>query len=110
MTYPDISSINMTDDLGNLLVYVNNDLTNGYFSPLVLGAFFLIVFIGGFIMQMRLSGRGRPDYSFATAGFLTTGLAVLMSMKTGLLSSNYLLICIAISILGVVWLILGREN
>lgn len=103
MTYADLSTVNATTDLSNLLLYVNN-LTNGYAMPSVLVAFFLIIFLGGSFYQIRFRGDARWDFSFAVAGFITFGMAMIMSQKNGLLNPLYLLVSLAVAILGAVWL------
>lgn len=108
MTYPDISTVNATNDLSNLLVYAN-EVTNGLFAPGVLLAFFIIILIAGFFAQMRFKGSTRFDFSFTAAGFATFGFAVIMSLKTGLLNPIYLFISLAVAILGVVWIYLASE-
>lgn len=107
--YPDISTINATDDLSNIIIYAN-DLTGGVLSPLILLSFFIIIFLGSFFAQFRFSGRGRPEISFAVAGFATFGMAVLMSMKNGLLDWIYLLITLAVAVLGAAWLYFSSND
>jgi hypothetical protein len=105
--YPDMSTINNTD-LSNILVYAN-DLSDGYLSPGTLMAFFMIIAIGSFFMQKRFTGRGRFELSFAAAGFSTTGMAVLMSLKEGLLDVQYLIISIIVSVIGAIWLYFQQD-
>lgn len=108
MIFPDLSSVNATSDLSNLLVYVNT-ITNGIAMPAVLLAFFFIVLIGSFYAQSRLTGKQRIDVSFVVAGFVTFALALIMSLKTGLLNVIYLVFSLAILMIGVMWIFLGKE-
>lgn len=108
MTYAGLDTVNATTDLSNLLLYVN-DLTNGYAMPSVLFAFFFIVFLGGAFYQIRFRGSARFDFAFAVAGFGTFGLAMIMSSKNGLLNPLYLLITIAVAILGAIWLYFSQD-
>lgn len=106
--YPTLDSVNTTGDLSTLLVYANV-LTNGVLMPAILGAFFLIVLLGSFIMQIRFRGDARPEVSFAVASFTTFGFAVLMSIKNGLLNPIYLYVTISVSILAVLWLVFSED-
>ena len=109
MTYQTLADVNATTDVSNLLVYAN-DLTGGILMPLILLSFFIIICIGSFFMQMRFSGRGRFEMSFAVAGFATFGLGVLMSSKNGLLNPTYLIISLGAAILGVAWLYFSSDS
>lgn len=105
--YPDMGTINNTD-LSNILVYANN-LTDGYLAPMILAAFFIIVAVGSFFMQQRFTGRGRFELSFAAAGFVTVGFAVLMSLKEGLLPTHDLIISIVVAVIGAIWLYFSQD-
>lgn len=107
-TYKTLADINATTDVSNLLLYVN-DITNGWAMPSVLFGFFWITFLAGIFMQMRFKGSTRMDFSFAAAGFATFGLAVLMSLKNGLLNPVYLFISLGVAILGAVILYLSQD-
>lgn len=108
MTYPTLETVNATTDLSNIFIYVN-EITNGYAMPSVLGAFFLIIMLGSIFAQLRFKGTVRPDFAFAVAGFASFGLAVLMSLKNGLLNPAYLMISLALAILGALWVYLSGE-
>lgn len=108
MTYPGLGTVNATTDVTNLLVYVN-DITYGRAMPMVLLSFFLVAFLAGAFAQMRFKGQMRMDFSFAAAGFATFGLAVIMSLKNGLLNPIYLLVSLGVAILGVIFLWLRSD-
>lgn len=109
MPYPTLADVNATTDLSNLLIYVN-DITSGWAAPTILFSFFVIVLLGGAFAQIRFKGGLRIDYAFAVAAFTTFGLAVLMSIKTGLLNPLYLLFTLALSIAGAVWLYFSQDS
>lgn len=109
MTYKTLADVNATQDLTELVIYVN-DITGGYAMPLVLFGFFVVALLGSVFAQMRFKGTIRPDFSFASAAFVTFGLAVIMSLKNGLLNPVWLFLSIGLAVLGAVWLYLGREN
>ena len=109
MTYPTLETVNATTDLANILVYANT-ITNGYFMPMVLFAFFIIVMIGSFVAQFRFSGRPNFQKSFAVSSFSTFGVAMLMSSKNGLLEPTILIITLVLTILSAMWLFFSSEN
>ena len=107
-TYRTMADVNATTDVSEILVYVN-EITNGWAMPSVLFALFMIVFIGGLFTQIRFKGAVRPEVAFVTAGFITVGLAVLMSLKDGLLLPRYLFTSFAIALLGIAWVYLSQK-
>lgn len=109
MTYPTLSTVNATTDVSNLLVYVNT-ITNGVAMPLVLLSFFIVVFLAGLFAQMRFKGVVRLDFSFAAAGFSTFGIALIMSLKNGLLDPIYMFISLGIAVLGAALLFLPSRD
>jgi len=109
MTFPDISSANITSDLSQTLVYANN-VTGGFFVPgVILFPFFMIVFLGSAFMQMRFSGKIKFDVAFLAASFSSFGLSVILSIQNGLLSYFYVFVCLALSIIGLLW-VMQSEN
>lgn len=108
MTYPDISTVNATNDLSQLLIYANT-ITNGIFMPGVLFGFFTIVMLGSYFAQIRFSGRGRLDVSFTVAGFTSFGLSIIMMLSPGVIGTQYAVITLIISIIGAMWLFFGND-
>ena len=109
LTFAGLDSVNATTDPTALLIYVN-DVTGGMAMPMVLLAFFLIAFMGTYFSEVRRMGRGRIDHSFAAAGFVTFGMAVIMSLRNGLLAPMYLYFSIGIALVGVLILYLSSES
>jgi len=109
LSFPDLSSVNATTDVSELLVYVNT-LTGGAAMPTVLAAFFIIAFLGSAFLNARFRGVFRFDFCFASAGFVTLGFATIMSLKNGLLNPIYLMISIVVAILGVAILLLSSND
>lgn len=107
MAFPDLSTVNATADLGELLVYTNT-ITGNWAMPMVLLAFFLIIFLGGLFYQAR-KGTTRPEILLSVAGFLTFGMSMIMSLKEGLLNPIYVFMSIGVSVLGVVWMFLSSD-
>lgn len=103
MPYPTLDSVNVTSDITQLLIYVN-DITGGLFMNLFLFSFFLISALGSFFIQDRTVGKADISVSFAVASYLTTGLAFILMLRDGLIAVPVVGICIAISALSTLWL------
>lgn len=108
MSYPLLNTVNATNDVSTILVYANN-LTGGAMMPMFLFLFFWIVCLGSYFAQKRFDVYASFPISFATAGFTTFGLAAIMSMKNGLLNPMYLIISIAVTVIGVLWLYMSTD-
>ncbi len=108
MTFPDLSTVNATEDLSELLIYVNL-LTGGWAMPLVLLSFFMIILLGGLFTQIG-KGTMRPEVLLAVSGFLTFGLAIIMSIKEGLLNPIYVFMSLGLALLGVAWMFLSSDE
>lgn len=107
--FPGLDTVNATTDLSALLIYVNT-LSGGIFGTAVLASFFLIVMLGSYFIQVRISGRGRMDTSFAAAGFTTFGLAAIMTSINGLVSSYAVLVTLAMAIIGIAWILFSEPS
>lgn len=108
MVYETLDNRNMSDGMTVLLVYAN-DLTGGLLVSLILFAFFLVVMLGSYYSQQRVSGTANFPGSFAVAGYVTTVLAVLMSLVDGFVPSYTIIICVVVSVLGTLWLFMDKN-
>ena len=70
------------------------------FIPLVLFIFFIIVLLGTFFSQRRLTGRGDFAASFVVAGFATAIIAIFMTIVEGLINTQTVVITVVIAIIG----------
>ena len=107
--YPDLSTVNATTDVTQLLVYCNT-VTSGWFGPLTAWAFFLVVFLGSFFAQMRTTGRPKLDVCFAVAGFTSVGFSTLMALEFGLLRPYHVAIFICIAIAGIAVIFFSQQD
>lgn len=107
--YADISSVNATNDITQILVYANN-ITNNVFGISLVASFFLIILIGSYYAQVRFSGRGKLGHSFAAASFTTLGLSIIMSLENGLIQPYIVIICLALAIVGVFWVFFSQPE
>jgi len=80
-----------------------------FFSPMILMFVFLVVFLGGTTRQKIRSGTA--DYSaWAIIASVATLLpALLMSVSTGFIRMDWLIIVVALNILSATWFFLDRK-
>lgn len=107
MAYPIYKATN-TSDFSDLLIY-SNSVTSGYFMQIILFGFFAVLFLATYNLQKRNGLRGDFPSAFSTAAFLTLGLAIIFSLKDGLINVITLSIWIAITILSVVFLYFSND-
>jgi len=103
MEYETINSRNLSEGLHIPLVYVN-DITNGLFVNLFLFVIFMAVLFGTFFSAKRISGDSNLVSSFAIAGYVTSGAAIIMSLIPNLIPLYVVIITIVISLIGTIWL------
>ena len=99
---------NQSEGLHVLFLYVVNIVP--IFIPLTLFVFFCIIMFGTFFAQQRLVDNGDFASSFAVAGFVTTTLAISMSLITGLIATRSIIICLIITVIGVLWIYLSSKQ
>ena len=91
--YPTPESINTTTQL---LVYVNDDLLNGYLGVGILLLIWMIIFT-----RLLVS---RSQFAFASASFFT-GLVSVLLWAIGILDDYFLLVTLAITVMSAIFLI-----
>jgi hypothetical protein len=115
MSYPLANSINMTRGFGDLLCYVNADVTGFLFVNLLLTSIFLIIALGGYFAQKRSTGQGDFPQWMALGGFVTTVFAFIMRLVTDvngascLVNGGTLAVCIVVTIVGIIWLFFSDD-
>lgn len=109
MVYETINNRNQSEGLHVLFQYVN-DVTNGLFGNMFLFSVFIIIAFGTYFSQRRLTGRGNFPSSFAVAGYITAITAILLYLIPNLIGIQTVVISIAISILGTVWIFFTRDS
>lgn len=109
MTYATLTDYNASEGIYIPLLYVN-DITGGLFVNMMLLAFFCIICFGSYFIQRRTSGIVYFPVNFAVAGYVTLGLASLLSLIPGLINIYALGIIIAVAVLGTIWLFFGLEK
>lgn len=106
-TYQTIDEINTSEGIHTLVAYSSS--TVPIFIPLVLFSFFIVSLLGSFYIQKRAKGYGDFPSSFAISGFITSILAILFSFIPNLISTGTIVVCVGITILGVIWLFFSRD-
>ena len=109
MTYPLITSYNLSEGMHIPFVYVNQ-ITGGIFINMLLISIWLIFAMGSYFMTKQRMGVGDFPQSIAVAGFVTTTFAFLLRMIPNLVSGGALIICFVISAISVVIFLFSREH
>ena len=109
MTYPTLNNTAVGDNLGELLVYANT-VTNNLFGLFITISFFLTVFIGSLVMQMRFGSRIRPETSFVAGAFATFGFAIILQQYAGILSPLYFFAIFILLIIGIIWVVISSKE
>ena len=106
MAYETINSTSMRS-IADLMVYTGTTFSG--FWPLVLFGLWLIITLGTYFSQQRLSGSG--DFiSSATSGSLVTLVATFMLSLIPNLINIYVLSVVLMVTLICVWILLSSEN
>ncbi len=108
MAYETLAERNVSEGFQTLFVYVN-DVTGGVFTNTLLFSLFVVTFLGSYFAQKRLSTDPNLAMSFAVSGYFVTGLALILSLIPGMVNILSVIICIAVSILGTLWLYLSKS-
>ena len=80
------------------------------FIPLFLFSFFIIITLASYFSSKRLSNDGDLAASFAVAGFSTVIIALVMSLIPGLIPTTYVVITIAVTVLGILFLFFSKRR
>ncbi len=106
--YQTFEQFNNTQGLAGVFVYAATIVPA--FTPLMLIAFFLVVAFGSYIIPKNLTGKGDFAASFAVAGYVTTIVAILMSLIDNLINRETLMAFIIVAVLGTTWLYFSRKT
>ena len=107
MTYPTISDYNMTEGIPSVF-RLAAETVPGLF-PMFLSMVFLAICLGTYFTQNRLYGKGDFPVSFSVAGFVTSILALLLSLITGVIPTFVIVICMSLTVVGVIWIFLASD-
>ena len=107
MAYPTLADVNTSEGMHVIFTYAN-DVTGGLLVNATLFAFFVIIMMSTYFSQQRVSGKGDMPSSFAVAGYLTGGLAILFSLIPNFINTTSVVMVIVIATIGTLWLFLSR--
>ncbi len=106
--YQTFEQFNNTQGLAGVFVYATTVVPA--FTPLLLFTFFVILMFGSYIVPKNLTGKGDFAASFAVAGYVTTILALLMSLVDNLINIQTIIAFIVVAVLGTTWLYFSRKG
>lgn len=108
MPYTEIGDVNTSEGIHTLFTYAVD--TVPVFVPLLIFAIFIIGCVGSFFAQKRLTGRGNLPGSFAVGSWLTAIVAIVFSLIPNFIRTGTVVFCIALAILGTIWLYISRMD
>lgn len=99
MTYETLFDANKTSILG-IISYVNDIVP--IFTPLVLFALWLILFLGSYYSQLRTRGYGDFLGSFAVSNVIVSVVSIVMLLSPEpIISTPIVIFCITLAVIGV---------
>ena len=107
MVYKELTDYNTSKGVETLFI-ASNDATGGLFMGMILFAVFIITFMGSYFSQQRTGGKGNVAGSFAVAGLITTTISFFMTLIDGLINPLIPVICIVITVMGVLFLYIKK--
>lgn len=107
MAYQTIDQANVTSLTG---IFTYSAGIVPILPSLILFAIFLVTVLGSFFAQRRQLGTGNFAASFAVGGFVTMVVAIMLSLIPGFINLTTLVVTIAITILGFIWLIFSERD
>jgi len=107
MTYETFTEFNASGVEG-LLTYPAQIVP--IFIPVLLAVFFLIIALASYFSQKRLGGSASFVSSFAVASYVTTVLAIAMTLIPNLINTFVIIVCLVISALATLWLYISKDR
>jgi len=105
-TFFEFQNATNTTNLNNLFVYVAEVVP--IFFPMMFFSLFIIILVGTYFSQNRLTGRGDFGGSFAIASFITAGIAFAVNLIDGVVDSVTLGILCSLVIIGIIFLFINK--
>ena len=94
MTYPTIDNLT-TSNLQEILKFSTTGVP--MFWPVMLMVIFLVIGLGSFFRELRREGKGNLLSSFAIAGYVTSAIALIMTLME-LIQGKVMVICLTVSL------------
>lgn len=104
---PQDTAFNFSSGMDQLFLYIAQQVP--IFFPSVLFAFFMVITLGGFFAEQRLTSQGDFLKWAAVGSFLTSGLSFIMSIPDGMVSTTtVILIFVTTGILNTLYFLNNR--
>lgn len=109
MEYPTLSeNVNASEGLHNILVYVNT-ITNGMFTPLFLFSIFMIMTLGIYFSQQRLTGKNDFPVAFAGGSFLIFAISIVLSLVSGIINLLTMVVVVVVNVIAIIFLLTSER-
>jgi len=105
---PNLYELPNATTLDGILVQTESSLPA--FTPLILLFVFFVVFLGGIARQKAKTGTADYPTWSVVASLSTFMIALILSIKDGLIHLDWLIIVVTITIFSGVWLFLDRRQ
>lgn len=106
---PNATNTNFTSGLDQLFIYVATQ--NPSFFPLMLFAFYMVIWFGGVFSQKSQQGGGGdlPMWCFI-AGFATSVLAITLFLIQGIINLTTVTLVLGVTFAGALWFFFSRDK
>lgn len=109
MEYPTLSeNVNTSEGLHNILVYTNT-VTDGLFTPLLLFSMFMIMTLGIYFSQQRLTGKNDFPVAFAGGSFFIFALSIILSMVSGIINLFTMVVVVVVNVIAIIFLLTSER-
>ena len=105
---PPTNITNGTQPLVDLLAYESSQICT--LMPGILFLIFIIVLGSGYLSEDRKRGRGNFPKWFAISGFITATLSLILFLMNGIVNLIVVMITIAVSMVGTLWLLFSSMD
>jgi hypothetical protein len=107
MAYQTISNYNITG-MDDIFVYLANEIS--VFIPFLLLGIYLTVSLSIYYGTRRFQGQADFFVAFATAGFFTSIVGIVMSLTFGIINNFSLILILFLTVISIVLLLMKRNR
>ena len=109
MTYPEITSVNLSEGFEQLPLYINT-VTDGLLGNILLASIWLLVMLVSYYAERRTLGRADLLSCIAYAGLVTMIAGVLLKMLTGLITSLAISVVVILGVASILLLMIQKDQ
>ncbi len=109
MAYESIYNRNLSEGLHVPFCYVN-DVTGGLFMNLLIFVTYIVLLMGIYFTQKKLTGKGDAPVAAAASGYAMAGFAIFLGMIPCLLDGWVVVQVIVMAAVGTLWLIFDKKS